>query len=60
MREFDYSERPYDGKINVWRRESPSHNWILVKVVEEITDAWAYIAGERRRNHVWHGQGAAA
>ena len=60
MREYDYSTRPFDQKIAVWRRESPSHNWILVKVVEELDDARAYIAGERQRHHVWHGQRAVA
>jgi hypothetical protein len=56
---LDYSERPFDGKINVWRRESTLHPWILVKVVAEVSDAWAYIAGERRRRFVWHGEAAA-
>lgn len=49
MMQFDYSTRPFDGRVNIWRRESDLHAWELVNVVDTPQDAWAWIAGERNR-----------
>ena len=56
--EFDYSCRPYDGRINIWRRENGTPAWVLVRVVDEVSDAWAWIAGQHRKRHIWHGAAA--